>query len=148
MNLIVIGNNTDKIALDIWRGNTNYIVLNKNPYIWNKEYDKFAKGKDVLISTTFEQFEDKKINDVIDLFKTKKFIPVFIADNIDSLESKAYSAICDFIPSALLYIKNEKNEDYKELLRIAKGYLLGKGIIEDDKTIRTPRKRKTTTTKK
>ena len=53
------------------------------------------------------------------------------------------------MPNAVLYIHNKQNKDYNELIKITQGYLLGKGIIQNDnKTLRTPRKRKTKTTTK
>ena len=78
-----------------------------------------------------------------------KFIPIFIADSKKAIEHNMYTALCDDIPSAVIYTKNKDKKDYNELIRIARGYLLGKGIIENDnKTLRTPRKRKKSTTEK
>lgn len=149
MNLILIGNDIDELALDVWRANTNYTVLNKSPYVWGKEFGKFITNRPVIVVTTADQFVEKNINDVIDFFNDKEFIPVLVADNDKSIERNIYTALMDDIPSALLYTKNEKNKDYDELVRIAQGYLLGKGIIQNgNKTVRTPRKRKKSTTQK
>ena len=54
MNLIIIGNNTDKIAMEIWKANTNYYILNKNPYLFSEDFKKFIDKKDVIVSTTSE----------------------------------------------------------------------------------------------
>lgn len=149
MNLIVIGNNTDDIAMDIWKGNTNYMVLNQNPYIFGTAFKKYIKDKDVIVSTTSEQFIEKTINETIEFFLKNKFIPIIIVDGKKDIENNIFSAIDEYIPSALLYTRNKQNKDYNELIKIAQGYLLGKGIIENgNKALRTPRKRKKSTTEK
>lgn len=137
MNLLIIGNDVDEYALDIWKGNTNYTVINKSPNVWCKEFDKYVKNKKVIVVTTSKQFQDKDINSTIDLMLKKNFIPILIADNKDSVEVKMYYALEEEIPETVLYIKNKTNKDYKELINLTKRYLLGKGIIHDDRTIRT-----------
>lgn len=146
MNLIIIGNETDEIAMDIWKGNTNYTVLNKSPYIWSKQYADFVKNKDVIVSTTAEQFENKTINDTIDILKERKFIPILISDSEDDMPSLMYGVLKDENPDTIWYMKNEKKVDYDELVKTAQGYLLGKGLY--DNTIRTSRERKKSTAKK
>lgn len=138
MNLIVIGNEVDDIAIDIWRGNTNYTVLNNSPYVWGKQFLNFIKDRPVIVSTSAYQFVEKEINKVIDFMEKYEFIPILIADNKQSIENNMYTALSSEIPSAVLYTKNKDKKDYKELLRITHDYLRGKGIIENgDKTIRT-----------
>lgn len=149
MNLMIIGNDTDNIALDIWKGNTNYTVLNQSPYVWSNDFKKFIKDRPVIVSTTSEQFVEKNINDVIEFMIKNEFIPILIADNKKAIENNIYTALSDSILSSLLYIKNKENKDYGELIKRTQGYLLGKGIIENgNKTLRTPRKRKKSTTEK
>ena len=149
MNLMIIGNDTDNIALDIWKGNTNYTVLNQSPYVWSNDFKKFIKDRPVIVSTTSEQFVEKNINDVIEFMIKNEFIPILIADNKKAIENNIYTALSDSILSSLLYIKNKENKDYDELIKRTQGYLLGKGIIENgNKTLRTPRKRKKSTTEK
>lgn len=149
MNLILIGNDIDNFALDIWKANTNYTVLNKSPSLWSKLFKNYINNRDVIVVTTNDQFVNKDINDVIEFMNKNKFIPILIADNSKSIENNIYTALSDEIPSTLLYTKNKENKDYDELIKISQGYLLGKGIIENgDKTLRTPRKRKKSTTKK
>lgn len=149
MNLIIIGDDTDKIAMTIWKANTNYTVLNNNPCLWNKQFIKYIENKNVIVSTTAEQFVYKNINDVLDYFISYDFIPILIASSKDSIETNMYTALSDDIPSAVLYVGNEKTKDYDKLIKISQDYLLGKGIIQNDnKTLRTPRKRKTKTTRK
>lgn len=148
MNLIIIGENTESIAMDIWKGNTNFTVLNKSPYLFNKQFLKFIKNKPVIISTTAEQFEQKPINDVVEFFIKNKFIPIFISNNKKSIERKMHTAIEELIPSALLYTRNKENKDYDILIKTTQEYLIGKGIIENgNKTVRTSRKRKRTSAK-
>lgn len=147
MNLILIGNDIDAVALDIWKANTNYTVLNQSPYVWNKQFTNFIENRPVIVVTTAEQFQSKQINETLDFMIDLKFIPIFIADNKTSIENKMYTALIDEIPSAVLWIKNKENKNYNELIKISQGYLLGKGIIKNDnKTLRTPRKRKKSTT--
>lgn len=149
MNLILIGNDIDNFALDIWKANTNYTVLNKSPSLWSKLFKNYINNRDVIVVTTNDQFVNKDINDVIEFMNKNKFIPILIADNSKSIENNIYTALSDEIPSTLLYTKNKENKDYDELIKISQGYLLGKGIIENgNKTLRTPRKRKKSTTKK
>lgn len=149
MNLILIGNDIDNFALDIWKANTNYTVLNKSPSVWSKLFKNYINNRDVIVVTTNDQFVNKDINDVIEFMNKNKFIPILIADNSKSIENNIYTALSDEIPSTLLYTKNKENKDYDELIKISQGYLLGKGIIENDnKTLRTSRKRKKSTTKK
>lgn len=149
MNLILIGNDIDNFALDIWKANTNYTVLNKSPSVWSKLFKNYINDRDVIVVTTNDQFVNKDINDVIEFMNKNKFIPILIADNSKSIENNIYTALSDEIPSTLLYTKNKENKDYDELIKISQGYLLGKGIIENgNKTLRTPRKRKKSTTKK
>lgn len=149
MNLVIIGKDTDRIALDIWKGNTNYTVINRTPSMWSTAFTNYIKKKDVVVSVSCDQFLLKPINDVIELFRKYEFIPIFISDSDKSNERDMYTALNQEFPSALLYTRNKKNKDYDKLLEITKGYLLGKGIIlKDDKTLQTPRKRKRSTPKK
>jgi hypothetical protein len=148
MNLIVIGDDVDHIALDIWKGNTNYVVLNQSPCLWNKDFLKYIKNKNVIVSSTAEQFVEKTINEVIEYLVEHDFIPVLIAKDKKSIENNIYTGLSSEIPNTILYTKNKENKDYNELLKITHGYLLGKGLINENKTLRTPRKRKTTITKK
>lgn len=146
---MIIGNDTDSIAIDAWKGNTNYTVLNQSPYVWGASFRKFIENRPVIVSTTSEQFIEKNINDVIEFMIKNEFIPIIIADNKKAIENNIYTALSEYIPSALLYTRNKQNKDYNELIKIAQGYLLGKGIIENgNKALRTPRKRKKSTTEK
>lgn len=148
MNLILIGNDIDDYALDIWKANTNYTVLNQSPYVWDKKFSKFIKNRPVIVVTTAEQFKFKSINETLEIFEKHEFIPILIADKLDSLENSIYTALVDEIKSAVLYIKNENNKNYDKLIKIAQGYLLGKGIInDDDTTLRTPEEGERPTTK-
>lgn len=149
MNLVIIGTDVDDIAMDIWKANTNYTILNKNPDMFSGEFKKFIKNRPTISVIERSQIETKQINDVIELFLKLNFIPILIADSKTSIEHTMYTTLDEYIPSALLYTKNKKREGYNKLLEIAQGYLLGKGIIlNDNQTLRTSRKRKTATSKK
>lgn len=147
MNLVVIGNDTDQICLDIWKGNTNYTVLNQNPYLWDERFIDYIKNRDVIVSTNTEQFQIKTINDFLEYMLAYDFIPIFIADNTDDFVNQMYAAVNDVLQESLLYMRNEKNEEYDILLKITKDYLFKRKKC-DDKTVRTPRKRKTSASKK
>lgn len=148
MNLIIIGNDTDKIAMEIWKANTNYYILNKNPYLFSNEFNDFIKNKSVIVSTTSQQFENQEINKVLSMFLETNSIPVLIADNDVSFENTMYITLFDEIPNTIMYTRNKEQKDYKEFIKIAQGYLLGKGIEENDRTVRTPKKRKRAASKK
>ena len=148
MNLIVVGVDVDSVAMDIWKANTNYTVLNQSPYVWHKSFLKYIKDRPVIVATTSDQFLNKNIDDVAKFMIDNQFIPVFVAKNKKAIENNMYTGLSESIPSTLLYIKNKQNKDYDEFIKISQGYLMGKGIINNDKTLRTPRKRKTTASKK
>ena len=147
MNLVIIGNNTDNIAMDVWKNNTNFTVLNQNPYLWGKLFLEYINGKDVIVSTNTEQFESKTVNEFISYMVNYNFIPIFIADDDNDFVNKMYAAVNDILQDAILYKRNEKNEEYDIFLKITKDYLF-KRKESDDKTVRTPRKRKTSSSKK
>lgn len=140
MNLIVIGNNVDKIAMDIWQGNTNFLVLNKSPYIWDNEFKRYIKDKDVIVVTTNHQILDKIVNDVLDNFKENKLIPILIADDKNSPEMQMYSVFEEDIPETLLYLRNKNNQDYLEFIEMAQLRLnIKKEKPNNDNIIRTPK---------
>ena len=147
MNLVVIGNDADSIAMDIWKGNTNFTVLNQNPYLWGRHFLNYIKGKDVIVSTDAEQFKSKTTNQFLEYMEKHNFIPVFIADDNEDFVNLMYTAVNEILQDAILFIRNEKNEGYDELIKITRDYLF-KRKESDDKTVRTPRKRKTSTSKK
>ena len=148
MNLVIIGNNTDDIALDIWRGNTNFTVLNQNPYLMGKNFIEYIKNKEVIVSTNTDQFEYTTANQFLEWLDKYEFIPIFIADNKDDFVCDMYTLIDDIVPDAVLFTRNEKNEEYDELIKIAREYLFKRKERDGDKTVRTPRKRKASTSKK
>ena len=137
MNLIIIGDDVDKIAKDIWKANTNYYIINQSPYVFDKKFIKFIKNKRVIVCTTVEQFADKDFNTVVDFMNDNKFIPIFVTDSNDTIENRIYIAIDDYVENCVLYLKNKKNEDYDNLIKICGDYLLGKGLINNDTTLRT-----------
>lgn len=137
MNLIIIGDDVDKIAKDIWKANTNYYIINQSPYVFDKRFIKFIKNKRVIVCTTVEQFADKDFNTVVDFMNDNKFIPIFVTDSNETIENRIYIAIDDYVENCVLYLKNKKNEDYDNLIKICGDYLLGKGLINNDTTLRT-----------
>ena len=147
MNLVLIGNDVDNIALDIWKGNTNFTVLNKNPYLWGTNFLTYIDGKDVIVTTNDEQFKTKTTNQFIEYMEKYNFIPIFIADNKDDFVNLMYTAVNEILQDAILYTRNEKNEEYDVFIKITREYLF-KRKEDNDKTVRTPRKRKTSTAKK
>lgn len=149
MNLIFIGNDVDKLAMEVWQVNTNYTVLNQISSLWGKEFLKYIKGRQVIATTSSDQFKDKDINVFVEYMTKHEFIPIFIADNGKSFERTMHTAIEELLPNSLLWTRNKDNKEYNELVKIAQGYLLGKGIIKsDDKSLRPSKKGKRTSTKK
>lgn len=142
MNLIIIGNDTVKIAMDIWKNNTNYCVLGdiKNPY--DKDLKAFIKNNKSILVVDTKKLYFKKINSVINYFTKNNIIPIFIADNKQETECKMYHAIVDYIKESVLFIKNENNESYDELLKITKKYMsIKRNNGENDTTIQSPKGR-------
>lgn len=144
MNLIVIGDNVDAMCMAIWTANTNYAVLNKSPSIWTENFKKYVKKTPVIVSTTADQFMSRTVDETVECLKKNEFIPAFVVNSTDDIEYKMYVAVSEYIPSAVTYIRNENNENYNEFIDICRDYLLGKGIICDDNVIRTPKRRKRT----
>jgi hypothetical protein len=144
---VIIGNDVDDIALDIWKGNTNFTVLNKNPYLWGTNFLDYIDGKEVIVTTNDEQFKTKTTNQFLEYMDKHNFIPIFIADNKDDFVNLMYAAINEILQDAILYTRNEKKEEYDLLIKITREYLF-KRKERNDKVVRTPRKRKTSTTKK
>lgn len=138
MNILLIGNNIDSVAMDAWKGNTNYTVLNNSPYLWGKQFIKFIEDRPVIVTTTSQQLVEKDINDVLDYLEEYRFIPILIADDKTSIENNIYTVLSSEIRSTVLYTKNKNNKDYNEFIKIIHDYLRGKGILENgDNTIRT-----------
>lgn len=150
MNLILIGNNTHDIAMDIWRGNTNFTVVDCTD-IKDKNFVKYMKDRHLIVETTKKQFEEKykEIDTFLEFCQTHKFIPLFISATKKSFEETMYNNVEEYIQSAVLYYAGEDKEKkgLKELINIAQGYLIDKGLI-DDNIVRTPKKRKRSTSKK
>lgn len=147
MNLVIIGNDVDDIAMDIWKGNTNFTVLNKNPYLWGENFLSYIDGKEVIVTTNDEQFKSKTTNQFLEYMEKHNFIPIFIADDKDDFVNLMYTAVNEILQDAILYTRNEKNEEYDIFIKMTREYLF-KRKESNDNTVRTPRKRKTSTTKK
>ena len=147
MNLVIIGNDVDDIAMDIWKGNTNFTVLNKNPYLWGENFLNYIDGKEVIVTTNDEQFKSKTTNQFLEYMEKHNFIPIFIADDKDDFVNLMYTAVNEILQDAILYTRNAKNEEYDIFIKMTREYLF-KRKENNDKTVRTPRKRKTSTSKK
>ena len=147
MNLVIIGNDVDDIAMDIWKGNTNFTELNKNPYLWGENFLNYIDGKEVIVTTNDEQFKSKTTNQFLEYMEKHNFIPIFIADNKDDFVNLMYTAVNEILQDAILYTRNAKNEEYDIFIKMTREYLF-KRKENNDKTVRTPRKRKTSTSKK
>lgn len=147
MNLVIIGSDVDDIAMDIWKGNTNFTVLNKNPYLWGENFLRYIEGKEVIVTTNDEQFKSKTTNQFLEYMEKHNFIPIFIADDKDDFVNLMYTAVNEILQDAILYTRNAKNEEYDIFIKMTREYLF-KRKENNDKTVRTPRKRKTSTSKK
>lgn len=139
MNLLLIGEDIDDIALKIWEGNTNYMVINQSPDIFSKDFKRFSKDKDLIVVTTSEQFEKITVNDFINKMISLNFIPVFVVKDFDCLEYRMYGCVSDILKNSILYLKNENNTEFEDFVNLCRGYIVGKGLFEDDTVISTPR---------
>lgn len=146
MNLVIIGNDVDDIALDIWKGNTNYTVLNKSPYLWGTNFINYIGNKDVIVTTDEEQFKAKTINQFLEYMTEHEFIPIFIADSGDDFVNLMYTAVNEIIQDAVLYTRNETNDGYDELIKLTRNYLIKRKNI-DDKVVRASGEGETSTSK-
>jgi hypothetical protein len=144
---VIIGSDVDDIAMDIWKGNTNFTVLNKNPYLWGENFLSYIDGKEVIVTTNDEQFKSKTTNQFLEYMEKHNFIPIFIADDKDDFVNLMYTAVNEILQDAILYTRNAKNEEYDIFIKMTREYLF-KRKENNDKTVRTPRKRKTSTSKK
>lgn len=125
MNLLIIGENVDDLAKQVWAANTNYTILNQSPNIWGKEFEKlYKKSKDFIVTSTEHQFISKGVNEFIELMEKYKFIPIFITNDVDSVIRCMHTCVEDFIPDSTLYIGDENGEKYPELIEILQRLLL------------------------
>lgn len=148
MNLLIIGKDVDALALEVWKANTNYTVLNMSPYLWGKEFKKFYKThKDLIITSTAGQFLENDVDAFVNLMHTYNFTPIFIAENKDAIERVMHTNVEETLPYSVVYIGNENSEKYSELVNLLKEYISGKGFITDgNNTISTPTERERITT--
>lgn len=142
MNLLIVGDDVQDIAMEIWKTNTNYAVVNNSRCLWDKEFINYIKNKNVIVTTTKEQFECVNANEFLMYLEKYEFIPIFIAKDKDDFVCNMYTLIDDTVPEAVLFIRNENNEGYIELIKISTEYLFKRKKSNGDKTLRTPRKRK------
>lgn len=139
MNILIIGKDVDGIAMDAWKANTNYTVLNMSPYLWGKDFKKFyKKHKELIITSTADQFLAKGVDDFIELMKEYEMIPIFIAEDKDAMERVMHTNVEEILPYSILYMGSKNCEKYPELISIIQGYLIGKGFDNGDNTISTP----------
>lgn len=148
MNLIVIGKDTDSIAISIWNKNTNFTILNKIKNLKNNGLLDYIDSHKVVLSVPTKTIIKTKVNYFIEFCLTHKCVPIFIAENKDDFVNTMYVAVNEQLKGTLLYTKNDENKDFEELLNIAKEYMSLKGFNFNDNAVRTPRKRKTSATKK
>lgn len=147
MNLLIIGNDVDELAKEVWTANTNYTVLNMSPYLWGKEFKKFHKShKDLIITSTAGQFLQNGIDDFVNLMNEYDFQPVFIAEDKESIERLMHTNVEETLPYSVLFMGARNTEEYKDLVSMLKGYISGKGFMDGDNIIPTPTEGEGTTT--
>lgn len=137
MNLLLIGECIDGLAMEVWQANTNYTVLNMSPYLWGKDFQKFyKKHKDLIITTTCEQFKSHGVEEFVDLMEQYEFIPAFISDDKDGFERIMHTNVEEILPYSIFFMGNRFTKEYEELVDILQGYILGKGFIKNgDNTV-------------
>lgn len=136
MNLLIIGQDIDDIALKAWEANTNYTVLNMSPYLWGKDFKKFyKKHKELIVTSTAEQFLINGVDEFIELMQKYEFIPIFIADDKDAIERVMHTNVEEVLPYSILYMGTKTCDKYSELISILQGYITGKGFVENGNNI-------------
>lgn len=141
MNLLIIGNDVDALAKDVWKANTNYMILNMSPYLWGKEFKKFQKKhKELIITSTTDQFLTKGVDEFIELMKECDMIPIFIADDKDAMERVMHTNVEEILQYSILYMGSRNCDKYPELIDILQGYITGKGFENGDNTVSTSTK--------
>lgn len=139
MNLLIIGNDVDELAKEVWKANTNYMILNMSPYLWGKDFKKFhKKHKELIITSTAEQFLAKGVDEFIELMQEHEMIPIFIAEDKESMERVMHTNVEEVLPYSLLYMGSRNCDKYPELIEILQGYITGKGFENGDNTVSTP----------
>ena len=139
MNLLIIGHDVDDVAKDVWKANTNYMILNMSPYLWGKDFKKFhKKHRELIITSTADQFLVKGVDEFIELMQEYEMIPIFIADDKDAIERVMHTNVEEAIPYSVLYMGTKKCDKYSELIEILQGYITGKGFENGDNIISTP----------
>ncbi len=148
MNLIIVGTNCYDLGKEIWTANTEYAVVESNN-INDKHYKAYIKDKKTITIADAEQFKDKEVNVVLDMFIKNQQIPIFVASDNASFERLMYTNISPIILESLLICGQPEKKEYDEIIQTAKGYLYGKGMVDKvDKTVSTPRRRRKVTTTK
>lgn len=136
MNLLIIGHNVDDLALEVWKANTNYTVLNMSPNLWGKDFKKFyKKNTDLIVTSTSDQFASRGVDDFINLMEEYKFIPAFISEDKDGFERIMHTNVEEVLPYSILFMGNRKTKEYEELINILQGYITGKGFLTNGNNI-------------
>lgn len=139
MNLLIIGNDVDDLAKEVWTANTNYMVLNMSPYLWGKEFKKFhKKHPELIITSTAGQFLQNGVDDFVNLMNEHNFQPVFIAEGKDSIERVMHTNVEEILPYSVLFMGARNTKEYTNLVNTLKGYISGKGFMDGDNIIPTP----------
>lgn len=147
MNLLIIGKDVDDLAKDVWKANTNYMIVNMSPPMWGKEFKKFhKKHKELIITSDAGQFLTHSVDDFVELMMEHEMIPVFVAEDKDAIERVMHTNVEEIIPASVLFMGNREKEEYIEFKRMLRGILLGKGFTDGDNTISTPTEGEGTTT--
>lgn len=138
MNLLIIGNDVDDLAKEVWTANTNYMVLNMSPYLWGKEFEKFhKKHPELIVTSTAGQFLQNGVDDFVNLMNEHNFTPVFIAEDKDSIERVMHTNVEETLPYSVLFMGARNTKEYTDLVNMLKGYISGKGFIDGDNIIPT-----------
>lgn len=149
MNILIIGNDVDELALKVWKANTNYTVLNMSPYLWGKDFEKFyKKHKELIITSTTDQFESHGVDEFISLMEKYEFIPAFISEDKTGFERIMHTNVEEVLPYSILFMGNRKTKEFEELINILQGYITGKGFLENgDNIVSASREGERTTAK-
>lgn len=117
MNLMIIGDDTEQIAKDIWMKNTNYAIININEF--SKDLKHFIKNKEVILTTTPKVILNEPLGTILEFLKTNHCIPLIVSKSGEQI----YYGLSSEIEETLMYVENEENKDYDKFIEIAQGYL-------------------------
>ena len=134
-NILFIGKDCDDIITDIWRCNTNYMViqcinLNDKEFI---HYIKSLECPNITIITAEKLQESHSINDVVAFCRKFHYTPIIVSRDNKDPEHICYLALEDMLQKTIEYRLNAEKIEYDEFLDICCDYV--KGCRHNDNSV-------------